>query len=51
MSGQSWRVVLLFALGVLGCAAVGCKSKAPFQLDGIDVLPPMVELKHFSHVN
>ena len=48
MSGQSWRVALLFALGVLGCAVVGCKSKAPFQLDGIDLLPPMEELKEFS---
>jgi hypothetical protein len=48
MSGRSWRVWLLCAIGVLGCAASGCKSKAPFQLDGIDVLPPVEELKEFS---
>jgi flagellar basal body-associated protein FliL len=47
MSRKSWRVVLLCAMGVLGCAVVGCKSKAPFQLDGIDVLPPAEELKEF----
>ena len=27
---------MLCVIGVLGCAASGCKSKAPFQLDGID---------------
>jgi Flagellar basal body-associated protein FliL len=48
MSGQYWRVGLLCVIGVLGCAASGCKSKAPFQLDGIDVLPPVEELKEFS---
>ena len=48
MSGQSWQVALLVAMGVLGCASSGCKSKAPFQLDGIDVLPPVEELKEFS---
>jgi hypothetical protein len=48
MSGRNWRVAFLFALGVFGCAASGCKSKAPFQLDGIDVLPPVEELKEFS---
>src|SRR4051794_10314481 len=48
MSGPNWRIVLLFAMAVLGCAAGGCKSKAPFQLDGIDVLPPVEELKEFS---
>lgn len=48
MSGRIWRVALLCALGVLGCAAGGCKSKPPFQLDGIDVLPPVEELKEFS---
>ena len=32
MSGRNWRVVLLCAMGVLGCAAGGCNSKAPFQL-------------------
>src|ERR1041385_2193595 len=48
MLGQNWRVALLLALGVLACAAGGCKSKAPFQLDGIDVLPPVEELKEFS---
>ena len=48
MSGQNWRVGLLCVIGVLGCAASGCKSKAPFQLDGIDVLPPVEELKEFS---
>jgi len=47
MSGPSWRVAFLFALGVLGCASGGCKSKAPFQLDGIEVLPPVEELKEF----
>src|SRR5262249_57033249 len=47
MSGQSWRVALLLAIGVLGCAVSGCKSKATFQLDGIDVLPPVEELKEF----
>ena len=48
MSGGNWRVALLCAMGILGCAACGCKSKVPFQLDGIDVLPPMEELKEFS---
>src|SRR5215216_3773318 len=48
MTGRNWRVVLFCAMGVLGCAANGCKSKASFQLDGIDVLPPMEELKEFS---
>ena len=48
MSGQIWRNVLLCALSVLACAASGCKSKPPFQLDGIDVLPPVEELKEFS---
>jgi Flagellar basal body-associated protein FliL len=48
MSARNWRIVLLFAMGVLSCAAGGCKSKAPFQLDGIDVLPPVEELKEFS---
>ena len=48
MSGRNWRVVLLLALSVLGCATSGCKSKPPFQLDGIDVLPPVEELKEFS---
>jgi hypothetical protein len=47
MLGGNWRFVLLLALGVLGCASSGCKSKAPFQLDGIDVLPPVEELKEF----
>src|SRR5947207_5356525 len=46
MSSRNWRVVLLCAVGVLGCA-VGCKSKSSFQLDGIDVLPPVEELKEF----
>ncbi len=48
MSRKSLRVALLCAMGVLGCALSGCKSKAPFQLDGIDVLPPAEELKEFS---
>ena len=48
MSGQNWRVGLLCVMAVLGCAASGCKSKTPFQLDGIDVLPPVEELKEFS---
>jgi hypothetical protein len=48
MSGRNYRVMLLFAMGVLSCAVGGCKSKAPFQLDGIDVLPPVEELKEFS---
>ena len=48
MSGRNWRFAWLFAIGVLACAAGGCKSKAPFQLDGIDVLPPVEELKEFS---
>jgi Flagellar basal body-associated protein FliL len=48
MSGRNCRFALLLAMGVLGCAAGGCKSKAPFQLDGIDVLPPVEELKEFS---
>lgn len=48
MSGRNWRVALIVVMGVLGCAASGCKSKAPFQLDGIDVLPPVEELKEFS---
>ena len=48
MSGRNWRVALLCVMGVLGSAAGGCKSKAPFQLDGIDVLPPVEELKEFS---
>src|SRR6187401_3088532 len=48
MSGRNWRVVLLCVIGVLGCAAGGCKSKPPFQLDGIDVLPPVEELKEIS---
>ena len=48
MLGRNWRVALLCVAGVFGCAAGGCKSKAPFQLDGIDVLPPVEELKEFS---
>src|SRR5436190_7615607 len=48
MSGRNWPVLLLFATGVLCCAAGGCSSKAPFQLDGVDVLPPVEELKEFS---
>jgi hypothetical protein len=48
MLGRNGRVALLCVVGVLGCAAGGCKSKAPFQLDGIDVLPPVEELKEFS---
>jgi hypothetical protein len=48
MSGGNLRVVLLCAMSILGCAAGGCTSKAPFQLDGIDVLPPVEELKEFS---
>jgi hypothetical protein len=47
MLSRNWRIALLLALGVLGCALSGCKSKAPFQLDGIDVLPPVEELKEF----
>src|SRR6476659_7258056 len=47
MLSRNWRIGLLLALGVLGCALSGCKSKAPFQLDGIDVLPPVEELKEF----
>jgi hypothetical protein len=38
----------LCAMGALCCAVSGCKSKPPFQLDGIDVLPPAEELKEFS---
>lgn len=45
---RNWRIVVLVALGILGCAAGGCHSKASFQLDGIDVLPPVEELKEFS---
>jgi hypothetical protein len=48
MSGRNWRVLLLFATGVFCCAAGGCSSKATFQLDGVDVLPPVEELKEFS---
>ena len=48
MSGQNWRVKLLCVMAALCCAASGCKSRAPFQLDGIDVLPPVEELKEFS---
>jgi len=48
MLGRNCRVALLFAIGVVDCAVCGCKSKAPFQLDGIDVLPPVEELKEFS---
>jgi hypothetical protein len=48
MLGRNWRILLLVAVGVLGCAASGCKPKARFQLDGIDVLPPVEELKEFS---
>jgi hypothetical protein len=48
MSSRNWRIALLFAIGFVGCAVCGCKSKAPFQLDGIDVLPPVEELKEFS---
>src|SRR3954452_14973749 len=47
MLGGNWRVVWLLAIGVLGCALSGCKSKATFQLDGVDVLPPVEELKEF----
>src|SRR5262245_58366546 len=45
MSGRIWRLILWFGLGLSGCALSGCKSKEPFQLDGIDVLPPVEELK------
>ena len=48
MSGRNWQVMLLCAMGVLGCAAGGCNSKTTFQLDGVDVLPPVEELKEFS---
>ena len=48
MPGQIWRVGLVCAIGVLACAFGGCQSKPPFQLDGIDVLPPVEELKEFS---
>jgi hypothetical protein len=47
MSGRIMRVFLLCAIGVLGCTVSGCKSKPSFQLDGIDVLPPVEELKEF----
>jgi hypothetical protein len=48
MSSTKCPFVWLFAIAVLGSAVSGCKSKAPFQLDGIDVLPPVEELKEFS---
>jgi Flagellar basal body-associated protein FliL len=48
MLRRNLQVALLFTVGVLACAASGCKSKARFQLDGIDVLPPVEELKEFS---
>jgi hypothetical protein len=47
MFGGKRAIALLFAMGVIGCAFSGCKSKAPFQLDGMDVLPPVEELKEF----
>src|SRR3954451_9046059 len=47
MSGRNWQVLLLFATGVLRCAGGGCNSKATFQLDGVDVPPPVEELKEF----
>jgi flagellar basal body-associated protein FliL len=39
------RVILLVGLGLSACALGGCKSKQTFRLDGIDVLPPVEELK------
>src|SRR3954462_7424153 len=48
MSSPICRVMLPCAMDVLGCVANGCKSKARFRLDGIDVLPPVEELKEFS---
>jgi hypothetical protein len=48
MLARTWRIAVLIALGVLCSAAGGCRSKASFQLDGIDVLPPAEELKEIS---
>jgi hypothetical protein len=47
MSSRNWRVVLLCAVGAVGCVVTGCTSKSTFQLDGIEVLPPVEELKEF----
>jgi flagellar basal body-associated protein FliL len=45
MSGRFARIILLLGLGLSACALGGCKSKQSFQLDGVDVLPPVEELK------
>lgn len=47
MTGQSRRIALLCAVGILCCAVSGCRSKSAFKFDGLDLLPPEEELKEF----
>src|SRR3954467_2439075 len=47
MKQKSFRIVLLVAACVAGCAICGCRSKSTFQFDGLDMLPPEEELKEF----
>lgn len=47
MSGRRWWIACLFAASVLCCAGSGCRSKATFKFDGLDLLPPEEELNEF----
>jgi hypothetical protein len=47
MSGQTWRVALLYSIVIVGFAAGGCRSKSTFQFDGLDLLPPEEKLNEF----
>lgn len=47
MTSRIWRLWILFALGLFGCAVIGCTKEEPFQLDGVAVLPPIEELHEF----
>jgi hypothetical protein len=47
MSGFAQRLVMVCTLGLLSCTAIGCRSKAGFQFDRLDVLPPEEDLKEF----
>src|SRR6185295_5050107 len=47
MLGKYWRIALLLATGLIGCAANGCRSKSSLQYDRLDLHPPEDELKEF----